>query len=173
MTTANYQKDALSLMQAVNAKVSECLAKAELKYGKSFPFPTVRYTLTGVVAGRAYYYQHKIDLNATLLAENQQDFINRTVPHEVAHLIAYRVYGDKIRPHGKEWASVMQTFGLEASRCHSYDVTRSRRGKSYTYKCKCKTHQLSSIRHKRVCQGLAQYVCNKCNGDIKQYSYES
>lgn len=153
--------------QAVNAKISECLAKAEARYGRSFPFPVVNYTLKGAVAGRAYYYKHMINLNSVLLVENGQKFIDRTVAHEVAHLIAYRVYGDKIRPHGREWASVMNTFGLEASRCHTYDVTRARRGKSFSYSCACRKWQLTSIRHKRAQTGHNRYSCKLCNQVLK------
>lgn len=151
-----------NLQAAVNAKIAECLYKAELKYGRSFPYPSVQYTLKGSVAGRAYYYEHMINLNSILLSENGQKFIDRTVAHEVAHLIAYRVYGNRIRPHGREWASVMHTFGLEASRCHNYDVTRTRRGKSYAYKCDCRVYQLSSIRHKRALDGT-RYSCKSCH----------
>ena len=147
--------------QNVQAKVNECLAKVLVRFGVDIPKPIIRYKLRGRVAGRAYYYQHLIDLNAVLLKENGQKFIDRTVVHEVAHLIAYKLYGSNIRPHGREWANLMVMLGAQPSRCHSYDVTNALIGKSYSYSCGCRKHALTGIRHKRSREG-SRYTCTKC-----------
>lgn len=151
---------------AVFNKIQECLDKAEAHYGKKIQMPKVCTDLKGVCAGRAYYNRHLIRLNAVLFAENKEAFMKRTVVHEVAHLIAFAVYGRRIRPHGKEWASVMRLLGSEPSRCHTYDVTRSIRGKAFPYKCGCRKHALSSIRHKRVQTQGAKYTCNSCRQQL-------
>lgn len=126
----------------------------------------IRFDLTGKAAGMALFPSRGtpvIRYNALLLAENRDDFLKRTVPHEVAHIVARRRFGKKIKPHGAEWRQVMHLFGAEASRCHNYDVSRSIRRtlKRYPYRCDCTTHQLSSIRHNRVKRGQI-YRCISC-----------
>ncbi|MCW8944600.1 MAG: hypothetical protein OQL27_07480, partial [Sedimenticola sp.] len=59
----------------------------------------------------------------------------------------------------------------EASRCHSYDVSRSSRRslKRFSYQCECRTHELTSIRHNRVLKGL-RYHCVNCKQPLEQSS---
>ena len=154
-------------MQEVNQKVKECIAKAEARFGRTFKYPTIDYKLRGVAAGRAYYYGNHIKLNPVLLHENRETFIKQTVPHEVAHLIAFQVYGSRIRPHGKEWASVMNLFGCPANRCHSYDVTPAHTRKTYEVKCGCKTHSVTSIRYNRMVKGISSYKCVYCKQTLR------
>lgn len=150
-------------MQEVHDKIKECVWIAQSRYGKYFRIPTVSYDIRGAVAGKAFIYQNHIKLNPVLLRENKDHFINQTVPHEVAHLIAHQVYGNRIRPHGREWASIMSLFGRPANRCHSYEVTRSRTVKMHEVKCGCKTKMISSIRYNRMVKGLATYKCKRCH----------
>lgn len=98
--------------------------RAEKVYGRHFGMPKVSFGVKGAVAGYAYYDRHEVDFNVQIFEENRQDFLNRTVPHEVAHRIAVMVYGrEQGKGHGKAWKYVMKVmFGLEPTRCHSYEV---------------------------------------------------
>jgi len=49
---------------------------------------------------------HKISVNATL---NPQAFL-LTLIHEIAHMHAYEFFGNRIKPHGKEWKQVFATI---------------------------------------------------------------
>lgn len=166
-----------TIQNRVDAKVLECIVIAENHFHRSFGFPTIDYSLKGKTAGQAFYRQGKIKLNAILLLENTDDFINDTVPHEVAHLIDYAVnasnFGNTARvaaqmqqlleqhryhnarkhsAHGPSWKAIMRLFGCEPSRCHNYDVTNSRRKtRSYLYECTCCGQRvtLGSKRHAR------------------------
>ncbi len=89
------------LKMQVQRKLSLCLALAEQHFNRAFPMPNVDYRLRGVKAGVAYLQQNEIKLNRTLLLENETAFINQVVPHELAHLIVYQVFG-RVKPHGKE-----------------------------------------------------------------------
>ena len=53
---------------------------------------------------------------------NQPDYLFETVGHEMGHLIAARLYGEKaiVRPHGKEWRHVMIVLGIPPKIYHSY-----------------------------------------------------
>ena len=159
------------------------LANELYKPAKPFIVPPVHFTLRGKVAGRACYKPRKIKINSILLTENYQEMMDRTVPHEVAHIIVHNLYnmllrrrsrsGRSIRvtkPHGEEWKKIMKDLGVkDMKRCHSYDVTRSivRQRVRYQYTCSCGTpHNMSSIKHNRAQRGRL-YVCRKCKTPVK------
>ncbi len=161
-----------ALQKEVEQQVRQLLITAGNHFEKDPGQVDIKFDLTGKAAGMAVFPHRAkpvIRFNALLLNENQEDFLKRTVPHEVAHIIARSFFGKRIRPHGTEWRQVMQLFGAEASRCHNYDVSRSsqRRLKRFPYRCECRTHELSSIRHNRVLQGQ-HYHCVKCSHPLKQ-----
>lgn len=145
----------------VVAKLKEGIALAEAKYNQKFAMPKVSYDLRGRVAGYANYREWHIRLNAVLLMENVEVFLERTVPHELAHLITDRVYPEahasdimftrsgrmkrtKREVHGPRWQSVCLVLGMtDITRCHKYDVTNSKVVKSSSrqveWKCPCGT----------------------------------
>ena len=120
----------------------------------------VRFEATGDVVLR---------YNPVLLRENPRRFIQQTVAHEVAHLVARRIHGSRIRPHGREWQAVMREFGVEPRRCHDFDTTRStlRRLRRFRYHCDCSEHQITTIRHNRVLAGQ-RYLCRRCGEALRQ-----
>jgi SprT protein len=118
------------LRKKIEVKIRECLEIAEKRYEQKFEMPEVRYDIKNTDGGTATFQQWLIRLNLILCFENEAHFIATTVPHEVAHLVARRVYhnaiaatGKKMRPHGKEWKEVMELFKLQPKVTHSYDVT--------------------------------------------------
>lgn len=151
----------------VDARIRELLAIARAHLRADLPMPTVLYQKHGRTAGMAYLRTYTIDLNPVLLLENEEHFIHHAVGHELAHLVAHRQFGPRIRPHGREWQAIMQLFGLPAERCHHYDTTNSqmRRQKRFVYKCACKIHELSAIRHNRSLRGTA-YKCLRCHHEL-------
>ncbi|MCW8891141.1 MAG: SprT-like domain-containing protein [Sedimenticola sp.] len=163
-----------AIQKEVEQQVQQLLITAGNHFAKDPGQVEIKFDLTGKAAGMAVFPHRArpiIRFNALLLNENQEDFLKRTVPHEVAHVIARCFFGKRIRPHGQEWKQVMGLFGAEASRCHSYDVSRSSRRtlKRFSYQCDCRTHELSSIRHNRVLQGQ-RYHCVNCKQPLKQTS---
>jgi SprT protein len=109
----------------------------------------------------------EIRYNGILLEENGDQFLNRTVPHEVAHYVVRSMYPGA-KPHGWEWKRIMHDFGIDSKRCHSYDTAnsscrrrRSRAPRVYGYRCRCRTHMLTAIRHRRIQDGKV-YSCKHC-----------
>jgi len=147
----------------------------------SFNTPNVIYKKRGTTAGTADYRKWEIDLNSTLLMENDQLFIDRTVTHELAHLITHHLYPmnhtgfGKRSPHGSDWKHVMMHLGAEPSRCHSYDTTNSKvqkRGQA-KHKWTCNecgvSIELGSVRHNKMLMGAARYWKRGCS---KHHTYE-
>jgi SprT protein len=137
------------------------------------PQVEILFNLRGKTAGQARFPRERnshpqIRYNLQLLADNGEQFLQRTVPHESAHVIAYQVYGTGIRPHGDEWRRIMALFGADASRCHSFETrhTTARRVKRYAYHCACQNHALSSIRHNRALSGQT-YLCRACGAPLQ------
>ncbi|MCY4177283.1 MAG: SprT-like domain-containing protein, partial [Endozoicomonadaceae bacterium] len=111
--------------------------------------------------------------NPVFFANGSADYLKQIVAHEVAHLVAFHMYGKCIRPHGKEWTAIMtEIFKLPAIRCHNYDLSSTGRY-PYVYTCSCtnKNNFFSVVRHRRACKGTI-YICRSC-GDKLQYSHQT
>lgn len=149
-------------------KIRETLDKARQVFGREFPMPKVTFDLRGATAGLFYPGKNLIRLNFALMYQNKDAFLNRTPPHEAAHLITRSIYG-RVKPHGPEWRSVMVRLGLPPIRCHSFDVStvkRKRNGQTFSYFCGCKEHKISVIKHRRAVSGKYTYSCKLCKGRL-------
>lgn len=140
-------------------------------FGIPVPRVAVRFDLGGTLAGQARMLEggrFLIRYNPELLARNGAGFLERTVPHEVAHLITYCRFGRKAKPHGLEWREVMGFFGADPARCHDYDISGlSRRSlQRFPYHCACADHDLTSIRHRRNRAGTS-YRCRRCGEPLR------
>lgn len=174
-----------SIKQRVKDKLAAGIAIAEKHYGIKIKFPTILYGLKGKTAGYADYKKWTVQFNDVLLSENADDFIARTVPHELAHLINHLVNPEdhetrmvktyagwkrtKRDVHGEGWQGVMTVLGVDdISRCHQYDTTNSkvqRNVPKYTYACSCckTTMEVGAKVHNRIQQG-AGYEHKRCRG---------
>ena len=125
--------------QRISDKIRECIDKANSLYAKNLEIPSFSYKQIGRVAGRAFLNQWKIVINPDFLFNGHlEDMIENTVPHEIAHLIAFRLFNDN--GHGRFWKMVMVHLGLNPERCHNYSLegVKTRKSKR-NVKCACPT----------------------------------
>lgn len=159
--------------QAITA-VRQAENLARRFYGLDLPEAIIDFSLRGRCAGQACVEHNgrtKLRINLQLLADNLDDFLRQTVPHEVAHLVVYwqaRKGRTKLPPHGTEWRVVMQNcFGLEPKRCHNYQTTPARVvPRPFLYNCSCRQHHLTSIMHNRISR-QSHALCRSCKTPLK------
>lgn len=152
------------------AKTRQLLGIAEQRFNLASSQPAILFNLKGKAAGLVVFQKHgrcKIRYNRSLLARYGRLFIEQTVPHEVAHLIARARHGAHIKPHGDEWKAVMKFFHAAPRRCHSFDTSDSatRTMRYFDYRCDCRTHRISAIRHNRMLSGTT-YLCRVCGSSL-------
>ncbi len=160
-----------ALMHRAQQQTRQLLRQAAEHYGMPTPRVEIRFDLRGHAAGQARLPARGrplIRYNPRLLQENGEHFLRRTVPHESAHIIAFRLHGRRIRPHGVEWKAVMELFGADSRRCHDFDVSTvpGRRYTRHPYRCGCREHSLTSIRHNRIQAGQV-YLCRSCGEQLQ------
>jgi len=116
------------LKEKVTARIQECLDIAEKTFGQKFDLPLVRYDIRSTVGGIATFSKWRVRFNLIFLVENEDEYLQQVVPHEVAHLINRKVNKvpdgrKRLSSHGKEWAQVMELFGLKPDVTHCFDCT--------------------------------------------------
>lgn len=156
----------------VVAATEDCIKSAERRYDRRFSPLPVQFDLRGKCAGM---YQRSGDIrriryNPWLFAKHYAYSLRQTVPHEVAHYIADCLWGIScIKPHGREWRSVMATLGAEPAVTTNYSLEGIpvRQYQRFDYQCDCQTHRLTAIRHRRVLLGSASYRCPRCGGPLR------
>lgn len=87
-------------------------------------------------AGRAIFDRALVLLNP-LLREHGREEIERTLKHELAHLLAQaRVGRRRISPHGSEWRQACSDLGIAGeARCHTLPFPTQKRSRPYLYRC--------------------------------------
>ncbi|MCB1231589.1 MAG: SprT-like domain-containing protein [Verrucomicrobiae bacterium] len=113
-------------------------------------------------AGRAFYESLRIELNPGLLSLKDIDVdaeVDRTLRHELAHLVAYQRAGKRRIPaHGDEWRQACVDLGIpDESRCHTLPFEPRRVKKKLVYECPSCGSQIHRVRRYR--QAVACYDC--------------
>lgn len=163
MTTS---RTSITLQHVAAQRLREDLARANRHLATCYPLPALNLRQRGTSAGTAWPLQWEIRLNAVLLQENGQAFVDEVIPHELAHLLVYRQFG-RVAPHGKEWKWMMeQVLRVPAYRTHHFE-TKTVNGKTYPYHCLCQAHQLTQRRHNKVMRNASEYRCRHCGERLR------
>lgn len=152
-----------SLEKALHSKVFSCYNLAETYFLTNFPRPNILINLRGSSAGVAELQINRLRFNPILYSDNKTEFLHQVIPHEVAHLIAWQVYGATIKPHGQEWQQIMQeVFNCPPLIKHKFCIKRAAK-QYYIYSCACTTikHNFTYRRHQLALAGR-KYKCKQC-----------
>ncbi|MDZ4288959.1 MAG: SprT family zinc-dependent metalloprotease, partial [Prosthecobacter sp.] len=116
-------------------------------------------------AGYASYPAWRIELNPRLHEFEGQ--VDRTLRHELAHLVAYHRVGRKrIEPHGAEWRRACVDLGIpdETAR-HRLPLPRREVSRNYTYVCPNCAFTAQRVRKFRRFTACSD-CCSKFNGGL-------
>jgi len=141
-------------------KSSQVDIKFDLK-GRSAGMYRIKYCKSRIFIRQ----QREIRYNPYIFSKYFEDNYATTIPHEVAHYVTDIIYGLKnIKPHGREWKAVMHAFRADASVTANYDLSGIplKKQSLFTYRCDCRDHQLSSIRHNKIKKRRYRYYCTHC-----------
>ena len=115
-------------------------------------------------AGHADYRERLISLNP-LLRDHGIEEIDRTLRHELAHLLAqFQVGRRRIAPHGPEWREACRALDIAAeARCHNLPFASKSFAPRFIYRCPNCRQEFPRVRRiRRVIACLA--CCRKHNG---------
>lgn len=115
-------------------------------------------------AGLAYPATTQIVLNPKLLHFGRRE-VERTLFHELAHLIAHHRCGRrKIAPHGPEWRQACEDLGLtNEARCHDLPLPRRKLARAFIYQCpKCESllERVRAFRRPAACMSCCRRYTN-------------
>jgi SprT protein len=121
-------------------------------------------------AGRADFRKKLISLNPLLQNHGSDaglagDEIDRTLRHELAHLLAqWRVGRRRIAPHGFEWRQACRDLGIaDEARCHNLPFATTIYAARYVYVCPNCNGKFPRVR--RIRRAIACLACcRKHNG---------
>jgi SprT protein len=162
------------LERAVRVRLAHLLERTRERLAagghRLLPEPGLAYFEHRLDAGRALPPEDRrgggvIELNRVYLRSHFRDMLEQTLPHELAHLVVMHLHPRRrVRPHGPQWQAVMRDwFGVEPERTHRFDVedVPARRQRRWRWRCDCREHDLSTVRHNRALRGT-RYLCREC-----------
>ncbi|WP_447957207.1 SprT family zinc-dependent metalloprotease [Vreelandella sp. EE7] len=150
-----------ALFDAARTRADEALARAR-EVHPHLPAPRVWFDLKGASAGQAHLGRGGLRFNPALMADNRQAYFDEVIPHEMAHWLVFHLKnGPRLKPHGREWQTVMrELYGLAPRVTHRLDITHTQR-RPYHYRCDCQSHHFTAQRHAQAAKGR-RYKCRSC-----------
>ena len=153
------------IVQMIRDRFDQCYNELALDHNiRLAPIP-IRFDLRGGSAGQfCFGMSNYFRVNLEIAKNNLVDYMKQTIPHEVCHYVNFVLTGRSCG-HGLEWKRAMiRLFGLEPKRCHNYNVSNLKtHRKPFVYKCDCREHNLSAIKHSRMIYNPHQYRCVRCS----------
>ena len=109
-------------------------------------------------AGNAHPTRALVNLNPRLREFGDAE-IDRTLRHELAHLLAHHRAGRRrIAAHGREWRAACEALGLrDEKRCHDLPLPRRQMTRRHLYRCAHCGTELARVRPMR-----RKFACLSC-----------
>ena len=152
-----------ALIHLVENKVIDTMILAEEKFRRVFDIPKISFELnSNKVAGTANYANWRIKVNPKFLISHTDEMIGRTIPHECAHLITFKLFPFAKQAHGPEFRSVCRAIGISQETYHTMILPNT---SNYKYVCNCRKWSISNCIHNRIKEGSRRF-CRKCKGEL-------
>lgn len=167
-----------TIRDRVTERIRNDVATLNARFNKDLKVPQVAYDARGSCGGRVSPRDNYsiIHLNPALFVDNEDEMVNTTTPHELAHWAENQIFGGwerigrKRSVHGTRWKNIMMVLKADPCRFHNMNMSKVQtKLKKYEYICGNEEHAitltLSSIHHNRILRG-ATYRC-KCGGVLE------
>jgi len=82
-----------AIKHAVTTATHHFIDVANERYDLSLNYPSVGFTVRGTNGGTANHGTWHVNFNMGLLVDNMDEYLNQTIPHEVAHLVTFAIHG--------------------------------------------------------------------------------
>ena len=144
------------------AHVEECLKRAFEMYDiKLSPnCVTIKYNLKGKCAGQACkdgMVEYRLRFNREAIENHWDGMVQNTIPHEVAHLVAWMRPELKANGHNTVWKRICIQLGGTGARTHSYKLTpahnKGRGRRVHVYNVNGQEYKVGVIVHNRIQRG--------------------
>jgi predicted SprT family Zn-dependent metalloprotease len=116
-----------------------------------FDFEACKRTL-----GRCHYTLKKITLSKWYVELNEEDDVEDTILHEIAHALSWVRYGREGKGHGRLWKRVCREIGATPERIYKGVLEYPDNHHKYMEECCGRTYKKHRLRKDR------NYYCPKC-----------
>ena len=156
------------------AHVYECIHLAQQIYDVDFGRVTITFDLKGQSMGEASAKPHPtkgrsyfLRFNKEAMQKDWDQMVESTIPHEVAHLVAFADPSLKARQHNRAWKLISISLGdrERGASHHTMTLSPGRRILRYVYEVSGNQLSLSAQQHRNIQKGVAM-VCAKTNARI-------
>ena len=109
-----------------------------------------------VALGTCSYRDKRISLSKWYVELNEEDEVEDTILHEIAHALSYIRHGLKGIGHGRIWKSICREIGATPERVHKGNLNHPDNHYKYVDACGC------GITYRRHRKSRGDYHCPKC-----------
>jgi SprT protein len=163
MTTQDIVNLVQELMAIVNDKFNSNIITPEVRFHRSNNKMKNSKAL-GLAARNCSYVSFNMDY-----AESYPEDFHLTVRHEISHIVQFSLFPNAKQAHGPQFRKICVFLGGTGATKSTYaTVDTSFDPKRYVmYKCGCRKHTISKIRHSKIVKGTQTYSCRYCRTKIE------
>lgn len=142
------------------------------KIFSDFKTPNVTFTIkpSSKESGRPLYLDNVVDFNIQIAQMNGEDF-KKTVEHQMAHMMTYHVYKDKVKQeHGPEFRNMCKLLNNDGSsheKGYIMPLSSNKQVTRYEYSCNCGKHYVTPATHRKLQNNSQQMMCKHCKTKIE------
>lgn len=115
--------------------VQLCISAAAEKFGE-LPDIDIRYDLKGRAAGQAMHDgrgNFAVRFNREAMQMDWEHMVKETIPHEIAHIVAFAKPELGASGHNAMWQRIAQSLGCKGDRCHTMKLTPAKKRRFFLY----------------------------------------